>query len=464
MLDGDIKKKKTGHTVDHDDPSILKNGQKHPLNSTCGRFLIMCLTLLVFALCCIGVTEWNEPEKRVKQESVFVLFGTIGGILFMYAVIPQMSRNAGMVSSDSWKPYFTCYRLSYLFAMPALICLGLGYGKISSFGTSPGSDTSIVDLKADRVGQHFILRDGFVGTNLTKSLVRTLNLHEHGDPPKTSRYQQAEYLLRDERQDFLEQGIEMPTLPPDTRTQYLIAPVFQNWEKCVTRQRISTLCVENNPIVAWAMAKTESLCGELGMLACKMEEPILDPVYHCSSADRMFKSSDNREGSYEGLCGRTIAPPDDPVIEQFLDIMRGEGWTDDRFPTQQLWIDVAYEECIGRPDECQSGWELVGLIGIILASLTGFCILATMVLDCQTDRQIRRARMWAQIKSKLPVHGPEVMRVQPQKTSYGNQSEFAPLQGDQSLRSAATSSDKRGTAIQDGTLGSRSDRHATIKV
>jgi len=414
------------------------------------------LTLAVFALSCVGVVEWNTPDKRVKQESVFVLIGTIIGILFLYAVMPQMSRSAGMVSTDSWKPYLACYRLSYLFSLPAFLCLGLGYGQISSFGTSPSSSDgsqkpSISDLSADKVGQHFELRDAFVGTNLSQSLVRTLNLHEHGDPPKTSRYQQAEYLLPDEREDFQEQGIPMPTVPPDTRTQYLVAPVFMNWEKCVTRQRISTLCVENNPIVAWAIAQTESVCSELGMLTCKLEEPVIDPVYHCSTPSRMFKSSDNREGPYEGLCGRTIKPPDDPVIEQLLDIMRGEGWTDDRFPATPLWIDVSYEGCIGSPDECVSQWELVGLIGILFACLTGLCILITMVLDCQTDRQIRRARMWAQIKAMLPPQRPEITRVQPQ--GVGKRSEITPLQGE-SLRSTAMSSDKRGLAIQDGTLGS----------
>merc|ERR1712086_9568 len=148
--------------------------------------------------------------------------------------------------------------------------------------------------------------------------------------------------------------------------------------------------------------------------ACRRKEPTMDPVYHCSSPTKVFKASENREGPYGGLCGRIIQPPDDPVIEQLLDIMRGEGWTDDRFPPTQLWIDVTDEQCIGSPDVCIGQWKLIGVIGIVCASLTGVCILATMVLDCQTDRQIRRAQMYAQIKAMIPPQRPEVMRVHPQ--------------------------------------------------
>jgi hypothetical protein len=252
-------------------------------------------------------------------------------------------------------------------------------------------------------------------------------LHTHGDPPKTSRYQEAEFLLAEEREDFRDQGIPFPTVPPDTRTQYFVAPVFKTWEKCVTRQRISTLCVQNNPIAAWAIAQTDNLCTELGSVACHRDEPVLDPVYHCSKGSGAFKASDNRDGPYEGLCGRLIKPPDDPVIEQFLDMMRAEGWTDDRFPQAPLWISVHSEECIGNPDECIAHWTIIGLIGIICATLTGVCILATMVLDCQTDRQIRRAQHYAQIKAMLPPQRPAVMRVKPQGVGGVYASEVAPL-------------------------------------
>lgn len=443
------------------DPSVKSNGEKSALNSSCGRFFVMCLTLLIFSLCCLGLSEWKTPEKRVQQESVFVLSGTILGILFLYAVIPRMSIDAGMVSTDLWKPYFACYRMAFLFSLPALICIGLGYGEISGFGSrtpsggDPSGKPSIKDLKADQVGQHFELRDAFVGTNLTKSLVRTLNLHEHGDPKKTSRYQQSQYLLSEEREDYIDQGIPLPTVPPDTRTQFLVAPVFQSWEKCVTRQRISTLCVQNNPIVAWAIAQTDNLCAELGMVACHQAEPILDPVYHCSTPNGAFKASDNREGPYVGLCGRLVKPPDDPVIEQLLDIMRADGWSDDRFPPTPLWISVVHEKCIGSPDECLEQWNIIGLIGIVFSSLTGLCILATIVMDCQMDRHIRRARMYAQIKSLLPHQRPEIMRIQPQSVGRNNQSETVPLQQG-SLRSLAASTDNQGMAIQDGTLGSSS--------
>lgn len=426
--------------------------KKSNLNSTCGRFFVCCLTCTLFSLICLGLSEWNSPDKRENQTSVFTLLGTIAGILFMYAVLPIMSKTAGMVATDSWKPYFACYRLSFLFAMPAFICIGLGPGQISSFGVSLSSGTdkkpSIDDLRSDNPGQPFELRDAFVGTNLSKSLVRTLNLHEHGEGESktTSRYQQAEYLLSEEREDLIEQGIALPTVPPDTRTQYLVAPVFKKWEKCVTRQRISTLCVENNPIAAWAIAQQDNLCVELGMVACNPKEPILDPVYHCSEPNA-WRASSNKAGPYAGLCGRTRTPPDQAVIDQLLVIMRSEGWTDDAFPKNPIWIDVRSEACIGAEAKCQRDWELMGTIGIVFAVLTGFCILTTMVLDCQTDRQIRRAKYYAQIKAMLPPQRPQIQHVKPQGLGKGKQKvePVSPQSG--SLRSLAGTTDTKGKAI-----------------
>jgi hypothetical protein len=379
----------------------------------------------------------------------------------MYAVLPKMSKLAGMISTDSWKPYFACYRLAYLLALPAFICIGAGYGQIDGFGESVKTNDasgkpSVADLDPDEIGSHFNLRDAFVGTNLTKKLVRTLNLHDHGDPPTTSRYQEAPFLLAEDRADFKEQGLPLPTVPPDTRTQYIVAPVFKTWEKCVTRQRISMLCVENNPIVAFAIAQSDNMCAEAGMVACNKEELPLDPVYHCSSPSKRFKASEGPDGPYEGLCGRIIKPPDDAVIKQLKDVMRRDGWTDDRFPTKELWLDVRDEGCIGSPQECIDQWSVIGLIGIVFAVLTELCILSAMVLDCQTDRSIRRAKMYAQIKAQLPPQRPEFVKVHPQKGS--NQTDVNSPQG-QSLRSAATTSDRKGLAIQDGTLGSSSGGH-----
>merc|ERR1711977_342371 len=175
----------------------------------------------------------------------------------------------------------------------------------------------------------------------------------------------------------------------------------------------------------------------------------------CSSPNQKFKASDNKEGPYKGLCGRLIKPPDNAVIEQYLEIMRGEGWTDDRFPTTQIWIDVSDEPCIGTPDQCTDRWKLVGVIGLVFAALTGLCIFATMVLDCQTDRQIRRAKQYAQIKAMLPPPRAEITRVQPQGLGSSQQTgTMSPNDG--SLPNPQGTADRKGMAIQGSTLGSSS--------
>lgn len=143
------------------------------------------------------------------------------------------------------------------------------------------------------------------------------------------------------------------------------------------------------------------------------------------------------------------------MIEQLLDIMRAEGWTDESFPKVPIWIDVRNEHCMSNPTECIKHWEQIGLIGIVFAVFTGVCILATVYYDCQTDRQVRRAQMYAQIKAMLPTHRPELVRVHPQGKDQ------LQLQSSQTgtLRSSAATSDRTGMAIQDGPLGGSGGGH-----
>jgi len=165
--------------------------------------------------------------------------------------------------------------------------------------------------------------------------------------------------------------------------------------------------VQTNPIRAWAVAKVEDMCNGMSMVSCKPEEPVIDPTYHCGDPAQTFRASDKREGPYGGFCGRIITPPETEVFEELLRIMRGEGWMDASFPsieiTQNVFIDVRPSTCISQPNMCISEWQTIGIVGIVFAVVTGLCIMVPMMLDCHVDRQIRRARYYAEIKAMLPA-------------------------------------------------------------
>merc|ERR1719359_370333 len=95
---------------------------------------------------------------------------------------------------------------------------------------------------------YFELSDGFVALNLTKGITETLVPEEHGVKKhrRVSRFRDAELRINTEPySDEVE-----PTETPGRLTTYRVAPVFSNWDACLARYRMSTACLQRNPILA----------------------------------------------------------------------------------------------------------------------------------------------------------------------------------------------------------------------
>merc|ERR1719221_544808 len=182
----------------------------------------------------------------------------------------------------------------------------MGFGQRSAFGEAAGppGGLKLGELSND-YWSYFEASDGFVGLNLTKGVIETLDKTVHGDADseRRSRFRDAE--LRINTEPFAD--VPEPTEPPNMITAYRIAPIFAAYAPCVARYKISGSCLARNPVQGWAISETRSLCSDLRMVACKPPKPLLEPVYGCS---------DPGNAERVGLCGRIIQPPFEEVIDE----------------------------------------------------------------------------------------------------------------------------------------------------
>jgi hypothetical protein len=308
----------------------------------------------------------------------------------------MLSEKSGMhPHTAGWKTYLTCYRLSFLCAIPALIFYAVGFGSALAFGQADGEAGKLLieNVSVDK-NNYFEAVDGFVALNLTKGIIATVSRTDHGDAnsgPRRSRFRNAELLINKEPYT----GLTEPTRLPGIYQYYVIAPIFQKWEACETYYQISGNCLEQNPIVGWALAEGKSLCNDINLVACKTAVPELRPVYKCSSADKMY----GREamGAVEGLCGRVLPPPAVPeeVFDELSALFVVDGWPGSALPSpSQVWINVDEDACIDNPGGCMQIWDTCKLIAIIFTVVTVLCIAIPCCIDYQMDKRIREVKKY----------------------------------------------------------------------
>jgi len=392
-------------------PAELLNATKHKhkfsqhLDSSVGRGLIFCLTLFAFIVSAICLIIWRVPSLQQKSQHWPILILMIISLVALFIWLPLLAEEAGMRSDRTgWKPYLAMYRGAHLTAVSALLCFAFGYGEAIRFGTPQGSDSrelSISSLEPDSGGT-FEAVDGFVALNLTKGVSETLRAYEHGDVNfrRISRFHDAE--LRVNKEPFSDQ-VE-PTVPPGMLGVFVVAPVFASWAPCVSRYRVSTTCLSDNKVLGWAIAQTESLCSDFGMVACKTPQPQIECAYQCSSDSPIMCSSTGGGLSVTGLCGRVVAPPKEAVVDELRALLLLDGWSSSSLPnSEHVWFDLRPDPCIAHPEECNATWQFIGHIGSVLAVLTVLCIIIPAALDCCVDGRIRQARkLWN------AVHKPRV--------------------------------------------------------
>jgi len=358
------------------------------MNSSIGRILTFSLTVLVFILSAVGLAFWNAPQYRLAGSSWLLLGLTAMFIIIMYTLLPKLADLTGMQPRQTgWKTYLCMYRAAFLTAIPSLLFIALGFGRQVAFGVSAGKDITMSELEPAS-WNFFSATDGFVALNLTKGVVETLKRVEHGEEGirRVSRFRDAE--LRINKEPFSD--VPEPTTAPGMLAVYRIAPVFGFWSNCASRYRASTQCVYSNPVVAWAIASTDSLCSDLRTLACSSPKPMLEPVYNCGSDTPVYGIE--AVDPIAGLCGRVVKPPAEGVMDELGRLLLIEGWPGDRLPNKSnVWVDVHQDPCISFPDECAAQWTTQGAIGLIFAALTITCIITPAIVDCRVDKQFRDA-------------------------------------------------------------------------
>lgn len=238
--------------------------------------------------------------------------------------------------------------------------------------------------------RYFEASDGFVALNLTLGIVETLSRTEHGDEgtERMGRFRNAR--LQINREPY--SGVPVPTVPPDSLRIFRLAPIFAAWAPCVAQYRISSACLSGHPVVAWAMSQTESVCSDLRMVACMPPQPMIEPVYTCTTGTPVRAMQYGSLPSLTGLCGRVIRGPPAGVLDEMARLLSSEGWPEDNLPNSTIpWIDVQPDECINDPSSCQARWTLFTVGGVAFSIFTVLCIAVPAVLDCHVDRRIREA-------------------------------------------------------------------------
>jgi hypothetical protein len=246
--------------------------------------------------------------------------------------------------------------------------------------------------------KHFRANDGFVALNLTKGITETLPITNHSDAvPRQSRFRDAQIV--NNREPFSDE-VE-PTVPPGFQENYRIAPVFARWAPCVTRYRISAGCLKQNEVVGWAFATSRALCTNLRMVACRQMSPQLNPLYKCATDKIVGKE---HKAPVQGLCGRSVDPPIDEVIDELKALLLLDGWPEETMPNStQGWYNVWPDECISNQQECESSWSMYESIALALGGITSLMAIAPVFIDCYVDARIRAAQSFAEacrLKSK----------------------------------------------------------------
>jgi len=379
------------------------------LNSSMGRFSIFMSTCALFNLGIFGFTSFNKPEYRVTGESFYLFWMAAVSFLSPYT-IPLLAKRAGMNALESgWKPYLVLWRISFVTAGIACVLQVQGSGEQNGFGLSSGAPG---DLKLEQLNNdfwnYFELKDGFVGLNLTKGVVETLAPGEHGVPAhrRFSRFRDAELSINKEPYS---DNVE-PTETPGMLSTYRIAPVFANWAPCVANYRISSRCLELNPVRAWAVSTSTSLCSRYKSVGCKPPKPFLEPVYQCSQAGGV--RGIETTNPVQGFCGHVAKAPPDGAIDELGALLLYDSWPKVSLPKPStLWLDVSPDSCINDPALCEASWSQLYLAGLAFQILTNIFILISAFCDCRVDYKIRKARYFVDKQEKalragLPVSAP----------------------------------------------------------
>ncbi|CAD7958735.1 unnamed protein product [Amoebophrya sp. A120] len=418
-------------------------------NSSLGRFLLFSTAMTLFMLTAFGLTinaSYGEksggevPNPRGPTEQFLLLLVTLFFLAAYYSV-PVFAERCGVgVFDANWKPYVHFFRLSFFtaknaIAMPALFCIGMGFGPNVSNGAQIAG-TLFQDLIASTadgdlnrvVGDYFVVDDMFVGLNLTRAIIQTLSEPtSRGSTRAQTRGGQVFHMPTQfseinyfDRKDAL--AGPPPPLPKDIIGHYVFAPIFETWRICITRGAVSSICMRENTLIGFQYKQADSTCRRAGALGCLVEpRPQLNPNYRCRQTNAVLGLS--AKGQITGLCGRIAIPPHPNLLDEIVQRHTQDGWmlgetmachcptdgssgTDVACPpglrdtscknlAPLFFVNADADDRISKTKEAESLWFKYELAGGVFGGLTVFLILLTMLGDCYVDRYLRAAAKYA---------------------------------------------------------------------
>jgi hypothetical protein len=166
-----------------------KLGTRPPLTlaavkAFCIKSNIFGLTVGLFGLALFSFAIWNTPQNRYAGLSYIWLavgIASTGGLF----LTPYLAELFGIIPYQRYRAYFCMYRLSFIFMLPALICVLMGYGRLYAMGNKAREHdlgTRLEEVKdVHGPGDYFRAVDGFVSIEQTRVMAYTRGLHDVRD-------------------------------------------------------------------------------------------------------------------------------------------------------------------------------------------------------------------------------------------------------------------------------------------
>ena len=152
-------------------------------SSTTGRVLFFLGTLALFAALNVALAESLDPSRFGGAKLAWNLLTVF--VLLFYFSLPKWAEMLGIGIVDAnWKPHAFFYRFSFFFAVPTFFLVYAGFGGQAAIGEIKKGDLSYAkalapegkSLSDSNVGDFLVLGDGFVGLNVSRAIIETLDI------------------------------------------------------------------------------------------------------------------------------------------------------------------------------------------------------------------------------------------------------------------------------------------------
>jgi hypothetical protein len=175
-----------------------------------------------------------------------------------------------------------------------------------------------------------------------------------------------------------------------------LAPVFAEGENCLERPPpTNRVCYERNKILAFALKTSPGFCRQMGSITCNVDWENLQvhPSYGCAPEKQDPRKYPNVETDFAtGLCARIVIPQgvDLVLVSHGLKRFIADGWEVPEDITSIMYIDVSYDACIAKEEQCRTDYNNVGYVGAVSAGIGILLVVLSFLADFAQDYFMRQ--------------------------------------------------------------------------